>query len=84
MIVLAKNRGIAVVLIAVPEFGLFLKPADDYAALADEHKVPIERDILSKILKQNRLKTDQIHPNAEGYQLFAQSIYALLVDYGAL
>jgi lysophospholipase L1-like esterase len=83
MILLAKNRDIAIALIAVPEFSLFLQPADDYAELAEEFDLPLERDTLSDILKNSRLKADQVHPNSEGYQLLAIAIQQLLVNHGA-
>jgi len=71
-------------LIGVPEFGLFLHSSSIYQALADKNKVPIANDILSTILRKNRLKSDHIHPNATGYQLLAEYIALTLSQTGAL
>ncbi len=84
MVRLAQDRHIAVVLVAVPEFGLWLRPAEVYAELADEHRIPLEAGILPDILQQAALKADQVHPNAAGYRRFSEAIADLLKDAGAI
>ena len=84
MINLARNNHSDVVLIGVPEFGLFLDSSPMYQALAEKNKVPIENDALGDILGKTALKSDQIHPNAMGYQLLAESISSLLQNSGAI
>lgn len=84
MINLAKVNNTQVLLIGVPQFGIFLDPAPFYDELAQVNQLPIENEILSSILKSNKLKSDQIHPNAEGYALMAERIQALLISEGAL
>lgn len=84
MIHLARQRGIAVVLIAVPEPGLFLSPSSIYMKIAKEMSVPIEEDALSDILSTRSLKSDFIHPNAAGYRRLAESIAVLLRKSGAI
>lgn len=84
MIKLARANGIQVMLIGVPEFGLFLNQSPFYQALADENQIPIDNNTLSNILRDNTLKSDHIHPNAQGYQLFAENIAALLEQSGAI
>ena len=84
MINLAKQRHIPVVLIAVPEFGLFLNASPIYQKLADANKLAIENEILGDILSKASLKSDHIHPNAKGYQLLAESIALLLHHSGAI
>lgn len=84
MIDLARDSNIQVVLIGVPEFGLFLNASPIYQALADENKIPIENSILGDILGDNSLKSDHIHPNIQGYQLFAEQIALLLKHTGAI
>ena len=84
MIDLARNKDIQVVLIGVPEFSLFLSTSPIYQALADENVLPLEKDIIGDILAQNALKSDQIHPNTQGYQILAEKIRDLLIDSGAL
>lgn len=79
-----RERGIPVVLIAVPNIGLFLSPADLYTELAEGEGVPIEDDVLADILGDNRYKSDHVHPNAAGYARMAEAIEALLVRHGAL
>jgi len=67
MVRLAQSRGAQVVLIAVPKPGLLPSPADFYAVIAKELAVPNEESALKKILTDNSLKSDLVHPNAAGY-----------------
>ncbi|MCK4834891.1 MAG: arylesterase [Gammaproteobacteria bacterium] len=84
MIDLARKENSDVVLVGVPEFGLFLSPLPIYQSLADENHVPIANNILPDILGNNALKSDHIHPNTRGYQLLADSIITLLQTSGAI
>ncbi len=84
MIRLARERNIPVVMIAVPKVGLFLSPAGFYADIAADMQVPIEDDILSDVLGDNRYKSDHAHPNASGYARLAEAVQALLMEHGAL
>jgi len=84
MIQLAKSRGVDVVLIGTPEFGFLLSPPDFYAQIAKDFRIPYEGDVLGKILRDSSLKSDQIHPNAAGYRLMAERVYAMLQKAGAL
>lgn len=84
MIRIAQEKRISVIMLGVPEPGLFLSSADLYSALAKERKISIDTEILPTTLTKNRLKSDMIHPNKEGYRLIAQAVYQLLEDSGAL
>lgn len=79
MIDLAREQQTQVILIGVPEFGLFLDPAPIYQEIAEENNLPILSDALSDILSSAQLKSDHIHPNSSGYQQFAEKIADLLV-----
>ena len=83
MIDLAKSNNTQVVLIGVPQFGFFLSAAPFYEELAQTNRLPLENDLLTDILRNNKLKSDQIHPNSEGYQLMAERIHQLLKRSGA-
>lgn len=84
MISLAKDNNSEVVLIGVPEFSLFLSPEPMYQALAEKNQLPISNDILAEIIGNSTLKSDRVHPNAQGYQLLAQDIATLLRRSGAI
>ncbi len=84
MIKLAKGKGVDVVLVGVPKFGLMLSPPDFYGQIAKEFQLPYEDEIMHKILLNRNLKSDEIHPNAQGYQLFAEAIAALLKKAGVV
>jgi acyl-CoA thioesterase I len=84
MIRLAKQKGIDVVLIAVPKPGLFPSPPDFYAEIAKEFGLPYEAAALKTILRDNELKSDLAHPNAKGYAKLAEAIAALLKKSGAV
>jgi lysophospholipase L1-like esterase len=84
MIRLARQRGTAVALIAVPGFSLSVSPEPMYKDIAKEFKIPLEEKTLSDILADNSLKSDYIHPNAAGYRRLAEAVAALLKKSGAI
>lgn len=84
MIDQARQQSIEVILLAVPEFGLFLSSAPFYAELAESNQIPLENDILSDILRKNTYKSDHIHPNAAGYRVIAERISQRLQTAGAI
>jgi lysophospholipase L1-like esterase len=84
MIRLAKQRGIAIMLIAVPAFDISLKPPEFYSEVAAEFGIPIEAKALPRILGKGSLKSDYIHPNAAGYRQLAEALVSLLKKSGAI
>jgi len=84
MIDLAKKNNSLIVLLGVPQFGLFLNTAPLYRELAEKNNIPISNDILGDIIGNNSLKSDHIHPNNKGYQILAEDITLLLQRYGAI
>lgn len=84
MIRLARSRGIDVLLIGTPEPGLTLSAASFYGEIAKEFRIPYEGDVLGRILRDASLKSDPVHPNAQGYRLMAERVHALLQASGAL
>ena len=84
MITIARQNNSQVILIGVPQFGIFLDTSPIYQVLADNNKLPIADDILADILGKASLKSDHIHPNAKGYQILAQHMALLLKQTGAL
>ena len=79
-----RASGAHVVLIGVPEPKLFGGAPDFYTRIADEMKLPLERDAFNDVLKDNRLKSDPIHANAAGYRQVAERLAAFLKETGAL
>jgi len=84
MLRMAAERGVPVLLVAVPMPDLSLKPPKLYQELADEFHLPIERKALARILGKSSLKSDHIHPNANGYRQLAEALVELLKKSGAL
>ncbi len=84
MVQAAKARGVEVVLIGTPRPGLMPAPPGFYADIAKELKLPYEETVLKKILTDNELKSDLVHPNARGYARMAQAVSDLLRASGAL
>ncbi len=78
MVSLIKGSGMDVILVGVPQLGLLLSPAPLYAEVAEEFSVPIEKDTLSEVLSDRDLKSDQIHPNAQGYAVLAEAFARLI------
>jgi lysophospholipase L1-like esterase len=84
MVQLARDRGVQVVLIGVPEPAVFGGTAPLYRHLAAELRVPLEEETVTDVLRDNGLKSDPVHPNAAGYHRIAQALAALLRDAGAI
>ena len=84
MIDMSQSHGAQVVLVGVPEFGIFLSSAEFYTELAEENRLPIENSVLSDVLKVASYKSDQIHPNAKGYGVMAKRLAELLRNSDAI
>jgi lysophospholipase L1-like esterase len=84
MVRLAKSRGIDVLLIGTPEPSLSVSPPAFYGEIAKEFRIPYEEDALGKILRDPSLKSDEVHPNAQGYRLMAERVAELLKKSGAI
>lgn len=84
MVKLAREKGVAVMLVAVPSPDLSLKPPELYVGLAKELNLPLESKALAQIMRKSSLKSDHIHPNAAGYRKLAESLFSLLYKSGAL
>ncbi|MDH5357383.1 MAG: GDSL-type esterase/lipase family protein [Gammaproteobacteria bacterium] len=84
MISLIQSVGAEVVLIGVPNFSLTLGVPELYAELAESHHIPIDIETLPALVRSPSLKSDSVHPNAEGYRQLAQNIHSLLQTSGAL
>jgi len=87
---MVKQAGVPVVLVSVPSFSIMgaavgsLSDAELYEQLAKEEEVPLVPKVFAGILSDSSLKSDQIHPNAAGYRLMANSIAASLRKTGLL
>jgi acyl-CoA thioesterase-1 len=84
MIQLIRREGAAVVLLGVPKPALFGGAAKYYEDLAQELGVAYDGDIMTDVLRSPGLKSDPIHPNAQGYRKIAEQLSAFLKKAGAL
>lgn len=85
MVAEAKQRGINIVMMGVPEPKLFLMDsAALYSQVAEQQQIPIDLTTLPKILGTGSLKSDLIHPNDAGYKILAENLLSLLINEGAL
>lgn len=84
MVRLAKGKGVDVVLVGVPRLGLSLTVPEFYKEIAGEFNIPYEGKILRSILSKGNLKSDYIHPNAQGYRKMAEAIAEVLRKSGAI
>ena len=84
MIAMAKERGMGVVLIGVPQPQLLGGTAEVYRKLARESDIPLENQILEDVLHDSAYKSDLIHPNARGYRRVAEALAKLLHRAGAV
>jgi len=83
MIKMAKSHNIEVLLIALPNFSLFgISDLELYKEVSKEENVPLLSHMYANIITEPSLKSDQIHPNAKGYRVMAEKIFASLKEYG--
>ena len=79
-----RSRGMDAVLIGVPAPGLITSAPEFYDKLAKEFGIPYEGKIVTSVLYKPELKSDPIHPNADGYRRIAEAMAKLLRDAGAI
>ena len=82
-----KAAGVPAVLVAVPYFttgALFGRLSEHpmYEELAAESNVPLFKGAWAEVLGDKKLKSDQIHANAQGYRVFAEKMWAFLKQQG--
>ena len=85
----AKAGGAQVLLVAIPELTILatLGQLSDHAMFEDiakELEVPLHRKGWSGVLADAKLRSDNIHANAAGYELFTQGLVDTLKDTGLL
>jgi len=84
VVALTRDAGAQVLLVAVPQpslsaaIGAGLADHPLYQRLADELALPLHAGGWARVLGDERLKSDQIHANAEGYRVFAEGLAATL------
>lgn len=85
MIQMVKEQGAEVILIAVPQPNLLmLSDAEVYSQIAESMDIPFVDSVLSEILSDNALKSDTVHPNAQGYQRLALAVESVLDEANAI
>ena len=72
------------VLVGVPKKSLLASTAEIYSELAEEHQIPLEKNIVGSLLKKPAMKSDSVHFNTAGYKALAEAIHELLQESGAL
>lgn len=86
----ATASGAQVLLVAVPRPSLsaaFTGSLTDhplYGELAERLKLPLQRQGWSEVLADERLRSDAIHANAQGYAEFARRLHATAVAVGLI
>jgi lysophospholipase L1-like esterase len=84
MIRLAQAQGVAVMLIATPKPGFGTSKVKFYEEIGKEFAIPVENEVLADVLGSRSLKSDLVHPNAEGYTVIAEAVAKMLRKAGAL
>ena len=84
MIRLARDQGIPVILLATPKPGLPPSIPPFYGEIAAEMKLPYEEGVLRTVLLDQKLKSDMVHPNAQGYSRIADAVKSVMVKAGAI
>ena len=84
LVAVARENGAEIVMLSVPELSVFPMNHSAYARVADAHALWLEDEVLKRVLHDDRLKSDWIHPNADGYREIAGAVAALLERAGAI
>lgn len=84
MVKLARERGVAVMLVATPKPGFGVSKVKFYEEIGKELAIPVESEVLADVLTTNKWKSDLVHPNAEGYKRIAEAVARVLKKAGAL
>ena len=84
MVKVATDNGISVVLMATPKPGLIVTTPEFYKEIASEFAIPFDDVTLRKVLSNNELKSDLVHPNSKGYSQIAEAFATLLMRAGAV
>ncbi len=79
-----RDRGIAVVLLGVPQPALITSAPEFYGELAKEFAIPYDGKTVTSVLYSPDMKADPIHPNAKGYRRLAEAVAELLRKAGAI
>ena len=78
------HKDIPVVLLATPKPTLPPSVPAFYRQIAEEMGVGFEEAVVKKVLTDRDLKSDLVHPNAEGYRLIAKALEKMLRRSGAV
>jgi lysophospholipase L1-like esterase len=84
MVRLARGRGVEVLLIGAPEPGITVTPPAFYGSIAKQFALPYEESAIGEVLRDSGLKSDPIHPNAQGYGVIAGRLAERLRKSGAI
>ena len=84
MIRMAREKGVDVVLLATPKPGLPPSIPTFYGEIAVEQGIAFEEAVIRTVLFDNRLKSDMVHPNGEGYARIAAAVEKVLRKAGAI
>lgn len=85
---IAKTQRVPTVLLAIPELSPIraavgrLSDHPLYEKIAEETATPLVAEIFSEVLSDHALKSDQVHPNAEGYRVVHREMVAAFKQLG--
>jgi acyl-CoA thioesterase I len=86
----AKEQGVESVLVAIPAASPLMEAVGHlsdhpiYEKISEETKTPLISEVFSEVLSIRSLKSDQIHPNAEGYAQVAIKMHEAFHGLGYL
>lgn len=84
MVLTARKQGIQIVIVGVPRPDRFAAPPEFYQEIASEFSLPYAKNVMTDVLKNPKLKSDFIHPNARGYRSIAEKLAEFLRKNGAI
>ena len=84
MLAQIRDHGAEAVVLGVPGPSLTLSAPGWYEEVAAEAGVPVDSDLLPRLIRDPALKSDRVHLDATGYRRMAEGVRDLLQDAGAL
>jgi len=79
IIKIIKKKNIKIILIGTPNLNIYgFYSMDFFEDIAKKENIILNNKVLLKIIKNNNLKIDEVHPNEKGYEILSKEISKMI------